>query len=600
MNKSSDELSNAYAVLLDPEASFFSVQKSVYFIEKVSTTLRTVKLGLSSNVQVDRLSLYLRRHALSSGVRLQVHVGSYDSLSQDIEDFKALGVDVLLFVPFFDNLMPAFESQIAGGLNQEIIDAKASALREQYRIAFEAARSFPGVIVTSFHRAWPSLQCKEVDRVTEVLILFQKMLSGVISETGHVNMLDLSSVVAFIGARQAIDRRFYAQAKAPYSVSMLNEIAQRVAAATRGFGSYYYKVLALDCDNTLWGGVIGEDLVSGIKLSPYEYPGNVFWRAQHEFLGLEKAGVVLCLCTKNNPADIEEVLNTHSDMPIRSKDLTLKKVNWESKSENLRAIAAELNVGLDSIIFLDDSNFELEGVRTQVPSVRTFQVPEALTEYPRVIDEIKSLFLAGGVSAESAAKTQQYKQRAAAETEKARFATQEEYIASLELEVVLSRNLQTSIPRISELTQKSNQFNLTTRRYSPAEILAAMEDPNQAVYSIVVGDKFGSAGLTGVAVVQYEQEAAVIDAFLMSCRVIGRGVEFCVWPDIARDAARRGCSQVIARYIRTPKNSLVQDFYDRLGLGNVASLGDGEKTYAAPVSTLYSQLSPWIRVSYDG
>jgi FkbH-like protein len=594
-----DENANARALLTDPAATFLQVQKSVAFLEKAQDGLKDVRLGLSSNVQVDRLALYLRRHAVLSGVRLQVQVGLYDSLAQDVETFVQTGVDVLLVLPFFDNLMPAFEAQIAAGLDDTVIAAKGAELAERYRLALAGAQAIPTVLVGQFHRAWTSAQPRQADRVSEVLLNFQAMLARVVAQAAPAALLDLPAILTDVGLAAAIDRRFYAQAKAPYALPMLNEIGRQTATATRTYGTRFYKVLALDCDNTLWGGVVGEDLVDGIKLSPFEYPGNVYWRAQQEFLGLEKAGVVLCLCTKNNPADVEEVLSRHSDMPIRSENLTIKKINWEDKSSNLRAIAAELNVGLDSLVFLDDSAFELEGVRAQVPAVTVFQVPKALTEYPAIVADIKALFLAGGVSAESGAKTQQYKQKAAAEALKAQFSSQEDYVASLDLEVELARNVEASVARISELTQKSNQFNLTTRRYTPAEVLAAMASEDRDVYSLTVKDKFGSAGLTGVGVVRYEGDVVEVEAFLMSCRVIGRGVEFSIWPFIARDAARRGCSRLRGRFVKSAKNGIVDDFFDRLGLA-LEDAGEEERTYVAPLSMLENQQSEWIKTHYAG
>ena len=590
-----DDLAPHRAVLADPGASLFQVQKSVTALETRDGALKTVRMGVSSNVQVDRLALYLRRHALLAGVRLQVSVGGYDTLNDDMATFAEGGVDLVLVLPFFDNLLPAFEAQLAAGLDADVVAAKRDEVAERCRLAFQAARTVPTVLVGGFHRAWPPAALRGADRVSEVLGAFRATLAEAAATAVNVTVLDLEPVVAAVGAGAVLDLRFYAQAKAPYAAPMLNALSRRVSEATRGFGTRFHKVLALDCDNTLWGGVVGEDLMAGVALSPYEYPGNVFWRAQQEFAGLERAGVVLCLCTKNNPADVEEVLERHPHMVLRSDRLTVKKVNWADKAGNLRAIATELNVGLDSLVFLDDSPFELEGVRSQLPTVTTFQVPASLTDYPNVVGEIKALFLAGGVSAESAAKTQQYKQKAAAESARAQFSSQEEYLASLQLRVVLARDAAESVPRISELSQKSNQFNLTTRRYTAAEITLAMESPDRTVYALSVSDRFGPAGLTGVAVVGYEEGVARVEAFLMSCRVIGRGVEFAIWPSLARDAAARGCTQVRASYIRTAKNKLVETFYERLGLG-VESTSDTVTHYVAETESLLKQQSSWIEV----
>ncbi|RYG86317.1 MAG: hypothetical protein EON58_21865, partial [Alphaproteobacteria bacterium] len=325
----------------------------------------------------------------------------------------------------------------------------------------------------------------------------------------------------------------------------------------------------------------------------------VYWRAQQEFVALEKAGTLLCLCTKNNSADVEEVLASHPHMVIRRENLTILKINWDDKASNLRAIAQELNVGVDSIVFLDDSSYELEGVRSQIPEVKAVQVPANITEYPRVVEQIKALFVAGGVSAESAAKSQQYKQKLAAESTQAQFGSQEEYLASLDLRVAVTRNSERDQPRISELTQKSNQFNVTTRRYSQGEIANAMSAEDRCVYSMTVEDKFGSAGLTAVAVVDYSSGAAEVEAFLMSCRVIGRGVEEAIWSVIAEDAVKRGCSQLRGRYIRTAKNVLVERFFDHLGL-DIEAEDEAGRSYVGSLDLFAEQKSPWVKVTCVG
>jgi FkbH-like protein len=249
-------------------------------------------------------------------------------------------------------------------------------------------------------------------------------------------------------------------------------------------------------------------------------------------------------------------------------------------------------------VFVDDSDFECEAVRTQLPEVTVFQVPARPADYPAVIARIKDLFLAGGASTDGGEKTLQYRQRAEAIAEQGRFASQEEYLASLGLTVTLARDDGARVARISELSQKSNQFNLTTVRYGPAEIERLMADPNTAVWALDVADKFGAAGLTGVVVMRFTADVATIESFFMSCRVLGRGVEFSIWPTILGDAAARGCGTVRAEYLPTAKNAQAADFYDRLGLP-FASAADGARHYEAAIADFSAPPSPWITVQHD-
>jgi FkbH-like protein len=303
------------------------------------------------------------------------------------------------------------------------------------------------------------------------------------------------------------------------------------------------------------------------------------------------------LCSKNNAPDVDEVLAKHPNMAISNEQIISKKVNWDDKASNIRSLAQELNIGLDSMIFLDDSSFECEAVRQQLPMVKTVQVPKNLSDYPKIFSEIKKLFLAGGISEESKSKTQQYRQRSEGEILKAQFSSQDEYLASLGLRVELSCNLHGSIPRISELSMKSNQFNLTTRRYSESQVQSMMEDNGYDIYSLVVEDKFGNSGLTGVVVIRYEDEKATVENFYMSCRVIGRGVEMAIWKRINEVAIEKGCISLDAQYFASPKNSLVNDFYNRLGLPITSKLEEG-----CQYSVLTSQFSPpptsWIDMHY--
>jgi FkbH-like protein len=221
-----------------------------------------------------------------------------------------------------------------------------------------------------------------------------------------------------------------------------------------------------------------------------------------------------------------------------------------------------------------------------------------LSDYQSVVNEIKSLCLGGGVNSDSKNKTIQYRQRADAEEIKAQFGSQEEYLLSLEIKVELTCNKRTSVDRISELSKKSNQFNLTTRRYSVAEIEQMMESGKNAIYSMVVNDKFGSAGLTGVAVIHYDGIIAIVKNFFMSCRVIGRGVETCIWNSIVADALQRGCSELRADFIPSTKNTQVKDFYTHLGMRLYEQATDGTKKYVIKTADYINIVKPWIQVTY--
>ena len=588
----------ARALLASPDSGLPQVMKAVTTLEREPLE-RTTRIGISSSVTVDLLGLYLRRHGLLAGTGVEIVAGNFDDPIGDVELFRQAGVQDVVLLPFFDTLLPAFEAQLPG-LSADAVDALEEQLRSRYRVALEQARDLGTVFLGTFHRLGRPADVGGQDVVAAVLDRFNAALREEAAAFSHVRLVDTDDVLRSVGRSAAFDLRFYFRGKAPYTGAFLDEFARRVAAAGRGFGAHFLKVLALDCDNTLWGGVIGEDLVSGIKLDPHDQPGSIFWRVQHEIAGLRHQGVLLCLCTKNNPDDVAEVLRDHPAMVLRDEDLVVKKVNWDDKPTNLRALAAELDVGLDSIVFLDDSPFECEAVRQQLPMVTTVQVPATLSDYPRVIEQVKELFVAGGVTAESRDKTEQYRQRAAAEELRARSVDHESYLASLQLTVQLGRDVAADAPRVGELSQKSNQFNLTTRRMSVAEVERRMTDPGHTVYSVTVGDRFGSAGLTGAVVVRDDGQRAHVENFFLSCRVLGRGVETAIWTTIVADAAARGRTELVAEYVPTAKNAQVADFYTRLGLRLTAEADDGSRSYAIGTAMFATPPPTWIELTSVG
>jgi FkbH-like protein len=585
------------AILNDPGASISQVMKAVSAGERGSRAARSVRVGISSSSVVSLLGVFLRRFGLLNNVKVDVVQGNFDDPFSDVKMFANTSVDYMVLLPFFDTLMPAFEAQLRY-LPEPLIAAKAEEIKTRYRIVLEESSGLSMVFVGFFHRIFPA-STSSPDVVEEWIGRLNEVLRDLAVDFPNVKLVDLSALIGDVGRAAAFDLRFYFRNKAPYSPKLLNRLARQISDLSRGFGTYYFKALVLDCDNTLWGGVIGEDLLTGIKLGPHDCPGNIFWRVQHELADLERSGMLLCLCSKNNAPDVDEVFARHPEMVLKKEQIVTKRVNWSPKPENITDIAKELSIGLDSLIFLDDSEFEIEAVKTQLPSVRTFLVPKSLPEYPTLVADIRSLYLGSGVSKESVSKTTQYVARAQAESLKKSEASHEEYLLSLGLKVMVHRNDLTNIPRISELSQKSNQFNLTSVRYSEIDIRLAMSDDFSEVFSLSVADQFGPAGLTGVAVMRYEGETARVEAFLMSCRVIGRGIEFAIWPTLYQRARGLGCTAVTAEFRATAKNGQVWNFYDKLGMKCV-QVADGTKSYVAELNSIVVKAPDWIEVQYVG
>jgi FkbH-like protein len=581
-------------VLRDRNSTLAATLLAIDSIEASAADWRRVSVGISSNVTVQLLGAFLRKHALLNQTRVVIHEGNHDDLLGDFDRFVDLGTEYAVVIYAFDNLLPSFESQVQR-LGDVALDAKCDQVRQQFRLAFEKAKGMKSVFVSRFHRISP-VTCISDDRVGQAIAMFNAAVAEEAATYPNVRFIDSDDILREIGRAAAVDFRFYFRGKALFTAVYLNELSRRVMSMSRAFGAVYYKAIVLDCDNSLWGGIIGEDLLSGIKIDPYDFPGNIFWRIQQELVALQQAGVLLCLCSKNNAADVDEVFRSHPHMVLKDDHVILKMVNWNDKPSNIREISKLLNIGLESIIFIDDSEFECSTVRAQLPEVRTCQVPKSLSDYPALLSEIREWCLGSGITEESKAKTEQYRQRARAEGARQAFGSQEEFLASLDLRVEIFRDHLKSTPRISELTQKSNQFNVTTRRYSQSDIETLMVSADVTVYSLLVEDKFGSAGLTGVLIMRWDGAMAVVDSFLMSCRVIGRGVELCIWTQVLADARRHGCKTMRAEYLRTAKNSQVEDFFDRIGM-RLVSQSDVRRLYETPIHLIKPAKTSWIEVT---
>lgn len=572
------------ARLADPALALSGVLRAVRDAEAQAPDLPRLRIGLSANVTVDLLATMVRRHALVDGAIAEVHQGSLDAHLENVRAFAKAGVERLVVLDVLDALSPSFEAQIPI-LEPTVLAAQVERVRSLLTLVLgEAGTAFARVDVVRFHRVSPPLGTPASAAVDAAVDAFNAMVDEVVEGFPGVGTLALGDALAAVGHDAAIDARFQLRFRAPYSARACDEMARRLVLAQRA-GRTRYKALVLDCDGTLWGGVVGEDGVEGIALDPHQYPGNAFWSVQHTYLALQRQGVLLCLASKNEPADVAAALRDHPSQVIRESDVIVSKVSWDDKATSLRAIAGELNIGLDSLVFVDDSPFEVEGVRAQLPEVTTFRVPREPWAYPALAARIAELFANGAPAAAAPGKTDQYRLRATVEGERARHATEADYLRSLQLEVDLRTDERMALERITELTAKSNQFNLTTRRYGAAELAAAMDSPDATVLSLHVRDRFGDHGLTGVAVVRFDSPVAHVDAFLMSCRVIGRGIERACWPLVAALAAARDCTELHASYLPTAKNPQVARFWDDLGL-RLAAEDDRGRHYAADLAAL--------------
>ncbi len=534
-------------------------------LENEAGDARAVKIGVSGNVTLDILEVYLRRQALLDGYRATVLPGSYDDHVGNMRRFREAGAEVVVVLNLLDNIAPGLEARL-GCPDPDLVKAVADRLRQETLRLLEEGRGVRWVFFCLLHRLSPPSAAGLNDRVDEGLAIFNAILREECEKFPNARVLNPDEIVRELGWREAFSPRFYLRYRAPYQGRFFEKLAHAISVASRACGTHYYKVLVLDADNTLWGGILGEDAPADLKLDPFRYPGNAYWNAQQEFLALQRQGILLAICSKNEESGLRELLASHPQMVLRPEHFVAIRSNWDEKVVNLERIASELNLGLDSFVFVDDSSFEVEAVRRRLPMVRAVQVPMNPYDYPLAIRELKECFLVADVEPESRDKTEQYRRRGLAESERGHYETHAEYLAFLGIKLEIRLGERAARRRIAELTQKSNQFNLTTRRYTEAQIESFMCEPDVDIFSLYVSDRFGDSGLTGVLILRRDGGDAVVDTFLLSCRVLGRGIEFAPWPKVLARQKACGVDTLRAEYIPTPKNGQVRDFFDRMGM----------------------------------
>ncbi len=385
----------------------------------------------------------------------------------------------------------------------------------------------------------------------------------------------MARVAGWIGADRWHDAGHWHAEKLPFApdlIPLFADVVARTIAAIRGTTR---KCLVLDLDNTLWGGVIGDDGVDGIALGQGSAAGEAFLAIQQTALALRERGIILAVCSKNDDDVARGPFRHHPDMPLKEAHIASFVANWGDKATNLRAIASALNIGLDSLVFLDDNPVERAQVRRELPMVAVPELPADPALYPRAL-LAAGYFEAVAFAQEDRDRADQYR----ANAERAAFAGTSDmvgYLASLDMVADFRPFDSVNRARIAQLINKSNQFNLTTRRYTEAQVAGLEADPTKLTLQVRLVDRFGDNGMISVIIV--DRATWEIDTWLMSCRVLGRRMEEAVLDQVAGAARRAGATALIGRYIPSVKNKMVADHYAKLGFAATGGEAGGETTW---------------------
>lgn len=384
-------------------------------------------------------------------------------------------------------------------------------------------------------------------------------LNKIASEEKRVFILDLVSLSERYGYENIFDNGLWIAAKFRFSAFGLKKISELIYVYFSALTNQTKKCLIVDLDNTIWGGIVGEDGLN-IKIGS-DNIGLIYTQVQQIIKSIKERGIILCICSKNNEEDVISVFKNNPNLILSYDDFVIKKINWEQKSKNIIDIVKTLNIGEDSCVFVDDSPFERELVK-QSCNVIVPNYPEKVDDLVNFWADIVFLYFSKlHFTQEDLEKTVQYQTNIIRENLKQNFVNYEDYLVELKLKLTIKRASNSEITRLAQLTNKTNQFNFTTKRYSEADITKFLSEKNYFLYSIYLKDKFGDYGLIGLIILIEKENKLHIDTFLLSCRVIGRNIEHRIIYELYNIFGK----DFIGYYSPTAKNVLIKDKYDELG-----------------------------------
>ncbi len=394
-------------------------------------------------------------------------------------------------------------------------------------------------------------------------------------ENNQIFVFDYDLFCSKWGKENIVDYKMYYLGDIKINFKYLPKLCEEYISYIKPLMSLTKKCIVLDLDNILWGGIIGEDGLEGIKLGPTP-EGRPFLEFQKYILSLFNRGIILAINSKNNLEDVLNVLRNHPYMILKEKHFASIRINWDDKISNMRAIAEEINIGLDGLVFFDDDKLNKEMIKTALPEVKVVDLPEDPSLYLKTLMESND-FNSFQFSEEDKKKGQMYADQRKRQELSKTTTDITEYLKALDMVVTIEKATSFTIPRISQLTQKTNQFNTMTKRYLEEDIKRFADSDDHLVFSIKVEDKFGDNGITGVSIVEKKKENWIIDSFLLSCRVIGRRIEETMLAYIIEEAKKERIKTLIGQFIPTKKNIPAKDFYEKNGFKLIEENENTEK-----------------------
>ena len=533
---------------------------------------KKMKVAILSSFTLNGLDETIHVKCSELGIRYQSFVAGYNQHNQQLLDPKS---DYYSFSPDITFLILDIRNFLGENFynfyNMSIQDRKSFS-KEKIKeleniINFFKNNSNSKLIISNFNIPSYSpngiLELKSEFGFYEMIEEINNSLRDTSKTHNSIYIFDFNRFVLKFGEKNIFDYRQFHLGDIQITFNFIPFFADELMSYVKPMSSTNKKCIVLDLDNTLWGGVIGEDGFDGIELG-HTPNGKAFVEFQKELLSLWNQGIILAINSKNNFDDAIKVIKEHPNMILREENFASIQINWNDKSENLKNIANEINIDLNSIVFCDDDKINQERIKQEFPEVLTLELPNDPSQFVPILKDLNDFNVLQRTD-EDKKRGEMYSQQKKRQNLERTISNLDDFLKELDIQVKIKKSTDFLIPRISQLTLKTNQFNLTTKRYQEEEIRNLSKDLNFSVGCAQVLDKFGDNGITGVYIVKKNEDSWLIDTFLLSCRIIGRGIEHAILSEILKDAKANGIKEIKAQFIPTQKNKPAENFLPDYG-----------------------------------
>ncbi len=540
---------------------------------------KKLKVAILSSFTLNGLSEILHVKSSELGIRYQSYLGGYNQYNQELLDSQSeyykFSPDVTFLILDIRNFLGEnfhFPYNISDNERKLLVNEKINQI-ENIIETFEKNLNSK-LIITNFNIPYYSpngiIETKHNFGFHEMIEEINKSLRNFSKNHNSVYVYDFNNFVSKYGEQNIFDYRQFHVGDIQIGLNFIPYFGYELMSYIKPITGTNKKCIVLDLDNTLWGGIVGEDGFDGIELG-HTSNGKAFVDFQKELLALWNQGIILAINSKNNFEDAMKVINDHPNMILREKNFASIQINWDDKAENLKQIANEINIGLNSIVFFDDDKLNQERMKQEFPEVLTIELPNDPSQFSLILKELNDFSVLQRTD-EDIKRGQMYsEQRERKELEKS-VSNIDDFLQKLDIKVKIKKSSDFLIPRISQLTLKTNQFNLTTKRYQEEDIRNLSNNKECVVGCAQVSDKFGDNGITGVYIIDKKESIWFIDTFLLSCRVMGRGVENAILSQILIDAKNNGVKEIHAEFIPTQKNKPAENFLSDFGFKKEGSV----------------------------